>query len=391
VSTMRPFHSETTEEVLRFRSLFPILERWVYLNSCAKGALAKQVRAAYLQFLADWDEQGGPWQLWMGKADELRARFARFIGAQPHEIALTLSASSGATSIASAMEYGKRRKIVMGDQEYPTMGQVWLAQVGSGASVQFVESRGRAHPSPEDYGKVVDNDTLIVPLTHVSFRNGSTLPVRDITEVCHRRGAYVLLDDYQCTGTRPIDVKYLGIDFLVSGMVKYMLGPPGIGFLYVREELIQELHPRVTGWFGRRDPFSLDLAPLSYSDTAQRFETGTFPVGAIYASLAALDLLSAFGPIRVAEQIAKITQRVLAETRDLGFNVTTPRESEGPMVSIETDEVFPLVAFLRERNILIAGRNNLFRVSFHAYNTMDDAVALIAAMAEWRERRRRPA
>ncbi len=106
------------------------------------------------------------------------------------------------------------------------MAQIWLAQERRGAKVQFVRSR-EACPTPEEYSEAIDQETLLVPLTHVSFRNGSTLAVKEITEIAHSRGAYVLLDDYQCTGTRPINVKDLNVDFLVTGMVKYMLGPPG--------------------------------------------------------------------------------------------------------------------------------------------------------------------
>ena len=365
-----------------FRQMFPILQNSVYLNSCAKGALCTQVRAAYDDYLNSWDQLGAPWQLWMEKAQELRARFAGFIGAKPNEIAMTLSASSGADSIASALEYGGRRKIVLGDQEYPTMAQIWLAQEGRGARVEFVRSRN-ACPTPVEYAEAIDQETLLVPLTHVSFRNGSTLAVKEITEIAHNRGAYVLLDDYQCTGTRSINVNELNIDFLVTGMVKYMLGPPGIAFIYIREDLIPQFEPYVTGWFGRQDPFSLDITKVDYADSARRFETGTFPVGAIYASLAALSVMSSLGNTMIERQISLLTRRALPELIDLGFNVTTPADCQGPMIAIETDDLYPLLEHLKQRKILIAGRNNLFRVSFHAYNSLEDVDALLVAMQEW--------
>lgn len=368
--------------LVTFRQMFPILQNSVYLNSCAKGALCTQVRAAYDDYLNSWDQLGAPWQLWMQKAQELRARFAAFIGAKPNEIALTLSASSGAASVASALEFGARPKIVLGDQEYPTMAQIWLAQERRGAKVQFVRSRD-ACPTPEEYSEAIDQETLLVPLTHVSFRNGSTLAVKEITEIAHNCGAYVLLDDYQCTGTRPIDVKDLNVDFLVTGMVKYMLGPPGIAFIYVREDLISRFRPYVTGWFGRQDPFSLDITKVDYADGARRFETGTFPVGAIYASLAALSVMSSLESKTIERQISVLMRRTLPVLMELGFNVTTPAGCNGPMIAIETDDLYPLLEHLKQRNILIAGRNNLFRVSFHAYNSLEDVEALLAAMQEW--------
>jgi selenocysteine lyase/cysteine desulfurase len=190
----------------------------------------------------------------------------------------------------------------------------------------------------------------------------------------------VLLDDYQSTGTTPIDVKDLGIDFLVTGMVKYMIGPPGLSFIYVREGLIQDLRPSVTGWFGRTDPFALDVEQLDYAPTANRFETGTFPVGAIYASIAALNVIKAVGLATIADHIATLARRAIPSLYQLGFNVTTPADSTGPLLVIETDQVHKIVEQLAKENILFAGRNNLFRISFHGYNTPDEVEALLGVL-----------
>ena len=295
---------------------------------------------------------------------------------------MTLSASSGADSIASALDFGGRRKVVLGDQEYPTMAQIWLAQERRGARVEFVRSRN-ACPTPEEYSEAIDQETLLVPLTHVSFRNGSSLAVKEITEIAHSSGAYVLLDDYQCTGTRPINVKELNVDFLVTGMVKYMLGPPGIAFIYIREDLIPRFRPYVTGWFGRQDPFSLDITKVDYADSARRFETGTFPVGAIYASLAALSVMSSVESATIERQISALMRRALPALMELGFNVTTPASCTGPMIAIETDDLYPLLEHLKQRKILIAGRNIFFPSFLHAYNSLQDVDALLDAMQEW--------
>jgi selenocysteine lyase/cysteine desulfurase len=373
-------NAATTEgKVANFRKLFPITAKAVYLNSCAKGALCTPVKHAYARFLEDWDKMGAPWQLWMHKTDEVKASFAGLIGASTTEIATSLSVSTATDSIASALEYRKRNKVVVGDQEYPTVAQIWLAQQRLGAKVEFVHSNGPC-PTPDDYAKVVDENTLVVPLTHISFRNGSVLAVKEITQVCHRHGALVLLDDYQSTGTSPIDVKELGVDFLVTGMMKYMIGPPGLAFIYVREGLVKELQPSVTGWFARQDPFSLDIQHLDYADSARRFETGTFPIGAIYGSLAAFQVMKSLGLDAIAKQIALLARKAVPALYDLGFNVTTPRDSTGPMVAIETDRVNEIIERLAREKILFAARNNLFRVSFHAYNTLEEVDVLLEAL-----------
>jgi len=366
-----------------FRKLFPITTRSIYLNSCAKGALCIPVREAYGQFLHDWDHLGAPWQLWMQKWDEVKSLFAELVGANSREIATSLSVSTATDSIASALDYSTRNKVVLGDQEYPTISQIWLAQQRLGARVEFVHSTGTC-PTPDDYAKVVDERTMIVPLTHVSFRNGSVLPVKEITDLCHRRGAMVLLDDYQSTGTCPINVKELGVDFLVTGMVKYMIGPPGLSFIYVREELIEELRPTVTGWFGRQDPFELDIDQVDYAQTARRFETGTFPVGAIYASIAALEVIRSVGLGTIAHHIEMLARQAIPALHQLGFNVTTPADSTGPLVAIETNQVQEMVEQLARENILFAGRNNLFRISFHGYNTPEEVEVLLDVLRRLR-------
>ena len=115
------------------------------------------------------------------------------------------------------------------------------------------------------YAAVIDERTLIVPTTHVCFRNGHKTDVAALTELAHERGAYSFLDDYQRTGSGPIDVHALGVDFMVTGCLKYLLAAAGVAFLYVRRDLIERFEPTITGWFGRVNPFAfrIDCARLA--------------------------------------------------------------------------------------------------------------------------------
>jgi selenocysteine lyase/cysteine desulfurase len=173
------------------------------------------------------------------------------------------------------------------------MGHVWLAQQRRGAEIAWARADGETLPVAA-YAALVDNRTRIVPVTHVCFRNGYRADVRGLVELCHQRGALVFLDDYQRSGTAPLDVHALGVDFMVTGALKYLLGPSGIAFLYVRRRLVEELTPLVTGWFGRVNPFAFAPQQLDWSTTARRFETGTPPVPLAYAARG-LDLLDAVG------------------------------------------------------------------------------------------------
>ena len=193
----------------QFRSRFPILGRRTYVNSCSQGALSVDVEGAIQEWLAGWHESGSPWDLWVEKVEELRTAFARSIGAHADEIAVVPSASAGI--IATALDFsGPRRRVVMGDFEFPTMAQAWLAQERRGAAIAWTRATSDNLPV-EAYEAVVDETTLIVPATHVCFRNGHKTDIAALTRLCHARGAYVFLDDYQRTGSGPIDVHVIAL------------------------------------------------------------------------------------------------------------------------------------------------------------------------------------
>jgi len=365
-----------------FRARFPILTRRVYVNSCSQGALSIDVEEAMRSYLDSWHQHGSPWETWVEEVERLRARFASSIGATPDEIAVMPSASGGINAIASALTFdGPRSQVVVGDFEFPTMAQVWLAQERRGAAIRRAHATGDSLPLSA-YDAVIDERTLIVPATHVCFRNGHKTDIAGLVSVAHDRGAYVFLDDYQRTGSGPIDVHALGVDFMVTGCLKYMLASAGVGFLYVRRDLIERLEPTITGWFGRINPFAFRIDELDWPRDAHRFETGTPPVPSAYAALAGLGLLDRLGYDVVARQIAHLVERYSSAARDAGFIVRTPSESarRGPLVVVQSLDAPALVAKLAARGIIASCRGNGLRVSFHAYNNEADVDAVIGAL-----------
>jgi len=368
----------------QFRSRFPILGRRTYVNSCSQGALSVDVEGAIQEWLAGWHESGSPWDLWVEKVEELRAAFARSIGAHADEIAVVPSASAGINAIATALDFsGGRRRVVMGEFEFPTMAQVWLAQERRGAAIAWARATSDSLPV-EAYEAVVDETTLIVPATHVCFRNGHKTDIAALTRLCHARGAHVFLDDYQRTGSGPIDVHALGVDFMVTGCLKYLLSPSGVAFLYVRRDIIEQLEPAITGWFGRINPFAFRIDALDWPSTARRFESGTPPVPNAYAVLAALRLLDAVGYDMIGSHVEQLVTRYLGWASDAGFVVRTPAAGErrGPLVVVESLDGPALVARLDARGVITSCRDNGLRVSFHAYNDAADVDAVVRALEQ---------
>jgi selenocysteine lyase/cysteine desulfurase len=366
----------------QFRSRFPIFGRRVYVNSCSQGALSTDVEAAMREHIQSWHDLGSPWDLWVEQVERLRAAFAASIGASRDEIAVMPSASAGINAIASALDFGgPRSHVVIGEFEFPTMAQVWLAQQRRGATIRWARAAGD-RLDVEAYRAVIDERTLVVPATHVCFRNGHRTDIAALTTVAHAAGAYVFLDDYQRTGSAPLDVRALGVDFMVTGCLKYLLAAAGVAFLYVRRELIDRFEPTITGWFGRVNPFAFRIDELDWSPTASRFETGTPPVPSAYAALGALDLLDRIGYDVVGRQVDRLVERYRAAADAGGFVVRTPAEAarRGPLVVVESVDASALVSRLAARGIVASNRGNGLRVSFHAYNNDADVDMVMGAL-----------
>jgi selenocysteine lyase/cysteine desulfurase len=364
---------------LEFRKRFPILRQKVYLNSCSQGALSEDVENALSEFNQSWHREGSPWDRWIEVQEDLRREFALMIGAEPDEVAITFSASSGISSIASALNFARRPGVLLGQLEFPTMSHIWLAQVPRGARVTWVPSR-EGTSSPEDYRALAGGDTLIIPATHVCFRSGFRNDAAGIAKAAHDAGAYFMLDDYQSCGTRPVDVRGIQADFYVAGALKYLLGTAGVGFLFVRRDVIRTLLPTVTGWFAQSEPFAFDSMHHNPASTAARFQSGTPPVMAAYAALAGIRLLRDLGLSKVESRIAQLTRRFIAGAVARGWKLKTPLDSDGPLVVIELAEAARIAGMLSERQIIVSTRDDGLRVSFHAYNTSGDADTLLDAL-----------
>jgi selenocysteine lyase/cysteine desulfurase len=371
----------TDFDVAAIRSCFPVFQNKVYLNSCSQGALSDAVESALQEHIRVWHEHGSPWDRWVDEYEAARTAFGRFIGAAPEEVAVVTSASAGINSVASALDFGPRRKVVMGEFEFPTMGQIWLAQQRRGAEIQFLAAENNTI-SPDAYCHAIDDRTLIVPLTQLCFSNGFRSDIPYIVKQAHQHGALVMLDGYQDCGTRPIDVKALDVDFYVTGALKYLLCPSGIAFLYVRPELIPVLTPTVTGWFGQENPFAFDVKHFDPARTARRFETGSPPLPHVYAVPAALKLLGSVGFNKIASHIGDLTRALIDGARDLKIKTKTPQESVGPLVVLHMKDSEAMVKKLAERNIVASNRMDGVRISFHLYNQVSDVNAVLQVLEE---------
>jgi selenocysteine lyase/cysteine desulfurase len=383
VPTVAPAR-ETPPEVLAFRARFPIFERRVHLVSNSKGALSDAVLAAHQEYLDSWREQGAPWHLWVERHEELRAAFAALIGAKPGEVAVCPSVSAALGAVASALDWGVRPGVVFDDYSFPTVTYLWHAQAARGARIGRVAPDGAGELSVERFVPAVDSSTRVVSVAHVCYKNGHRLDLPAVADVAHEAGALLVVDDYQCTGSRPLDVRAAGIDVLATGTVKFLLGSPGIGLLYVREELFHELHPVATGWFGQRDPNDFQIERHEEAPDAARFQAGTPAIPAVFDSLAGIELVRSVGLERIGAWVDRLTALARARLLEEGFVPATPFDpaKRGPQVAVRTHDMERVVAELERRDVIVTSRDGNLRAAFHYYNTPDDVEAFVAALKE---------
>jgi len=369
------------------RKEFPLLQRKTYLNSGSYCALAKEVKAAFEAYMDDRLAVGANWDVWVAKNEAVRALMATLLRASPDEIAVTASVSAGLNALASALDFsGPRNKVVVSDFEFPTNAQIWHAQEPRGARVVHVPRAADGYIPAQMFEQAIDERTQLVAVTHVCFRNGAKLDIPGIVRLARAKGARVLLDCYQSVGSLDIDVKSLDVDFAVGGMLKYLLGTAGIGFLYARDSMVRSLVPTNSGWFAQAEITAMDITANRPAPNARRFEAGTPPVVNCYASEAGLKLLLRVGIGAIERRVYALTRQCMAGLQEIGWPSVTPCEDarRGATVAVPSRDSARLTAELMKRDIVTSYRDDNVRASFHFYNNREDVETLLAALKDLR-------
>ncbi|WP_246257547.1 aminotransferase class V-fold PLP-dependent enzyme [Amycolatopsis anabasis] len=362
---------EVTLRPARFRAHFPVLTDTVHLASCSLGPRSTALDAAMHRMLDLMHADPMPWELWAREVEQARQRFAALIGAGSDEVAVVSGATVAAYQIASTTDWAKRPAVVTTDAEYPSVAQVWAAQRPRGAEV--------VHAKETACADAVDERAALVSVPLVSYRSGQRMPVAEVTARARAAGARVFVDAYQAAGVLDIDVTELDCDYLVSGSMKYLLGLPGIAFLYVRRGLLGDLPPQLTGCFGEPDPAGFD--PLTAPD-ARRFEVTMPPLPVVLAANAGLSLVEQLDLAAVESHVDRLARRAAERLNETGTEVVP-----GPQVLVPDPDPAGLSRWLAARRIFLA-RGADARLSFHYFNTDSDVDTACAAIAEWKRARR---
>jgi cysteine desulfurase/selenocysteine lyase len=362
------------QSIETIREQFPITRHKVFLNHAAMSPLPKPVAEAVRKCTDDFSNFGETSIEW---TDWGKPLFAKLISAKPEEIALVENTSTGLNIAANVLHYPHDSKIVTTDLEYPSVVYPWLRK-SLGARVHYVKNvNGKI--LLEDVEKAVDDKTVAVTVSHVEYANGFRHDLKAIGEIAHEHGAYLIVDAIQSAGVIPIDVKRDDVDFLTTACYKWLLSPPGAGYLYVKEELIEKFEPPFVGWASvKPEVFETtdfwDIWNLRLSETASRFEVGSPGILSLLGAREAMKILMNFGIENVENRILKLTSHLIQSIKGLGLKLQTPEEPQyrSGIVNFRIDKAKEIAQTLDKKGIVVSARANGIRVSPHFYNTEEE-------------------
>ncbi|MYK67477.1 MAG: aminotransferase class V-fold PLP-dependent enzyme [Gemmatimonadetes bacterium] len=368
----------------QIRARFPILQHRNYLNSCSLGALSTRAEDRLSDFVAKWHDLGASawYEHWWGLLAELRSRVETMFGAPTGTVALMPSTSACLAAVSSSLDWTKRNRIVTTELDFPTLLYQW--KVRPDAEMVVLKSHDGVHIDPQQYADAVDERTLAIATSHVFFTTGAIQDLGAIAEIARRAGAYSLIDGYQGAGQVPVDLPASGVGFYTAGPLKWLCGGPGLAYLYVREELIGDLEPRITSWFATRDQFDFNAADFRYHDDARRFELGTPALATVHTALGGQEVVDEVGMGEVRARNVKLTERLVEGCGGAGFSlrVSGCRETRSAIVLVRHPKPGLAVAALAERGVIVDSRPGVVRVSPHFYNTVDEVDGFVEGLKE---------
>ena len=376
------------DELLKWRGEFPILDRTTYLISNSLGAMPRGVYDEMRAYADAWAERGvRAWEEgWWEMAVDVGDKIAPLIGAKAGEISLHQNVTLTQAVISSCFDFrGPRNKVVMTDLEFPSIQYFYHELQRQGARVDLVPSTDPVRIDLDKFLAAIDETTLLVPISLVLFRSAYIVDARAIIERAHRVGAHVILDAFQATGAIPVDVRALGADFAVGGVLKWLCGGPGVAYLYVREDLRAKLRPAVTGWLAHRRPFGFETGAIDPRDDSFRYLNGTPHIPALYACQPALDILNQAGIAAIRAKSIRMTTLLLQGAQSRSWRVNTPENSaeRGGTVSIDCPHAYEVCRELLAREILVDYRPKAgVRLSPHFYNREHECEFALAQMDE---------
>jgi selenocysteine lyase/cysteine desulfurase len=368
----------------KIRSDFPVTAERIYLDTAYDGPCPLPVTEAGKDFL---ERRGmglaGRVPDWTTEGDEVKALLGRLLNAKSHEIAITTNTTEGTNIVANALDLGPDDSVVWDDLDFPSNAAVWFNQARRRGVENRIVRSVEGSIDVDDFERLMDSSTRLVTVSHVSHTNGYVHDLRALADLAHEHGAYLHVDGIQAVGGIKVDVKEAGVDFLTAGTYKWLLGPIGLAFLYVREELIPALDPVYAGWRQVKAwQDDLPIRPPGLHADARKFEGACVHFQGLYELRAALEYILGLDMDRIEGQVLRLSSRVWDGLQNLGFHLNTPSDTPSGIVTCLLRDVEKTARALKDGNVVVTFRaGNQLRVSPHFFNTEDEVDSLLEVLA----------
>ncbi len=371
-----------TDPLLEWRKEFPALDKTVYLISHSLGAMPRRTRDRLNEYADAWSTRSiRAWEEgWWDMPISIGSLVAKIIGAGEGEVTMHPNVSVCQSIIASCFDWtGRRNKIVSEGLNFPSNLYIHRQLERLGARVVTVPSEDGITIPIEKLLAAIDQETLLVSVSHVIFKSAFIQDLRAIAERAHQVGAHVVADIYQSAGSVPVNVRELGVDFATGGSVKWLCGGPGAGYLYVRRDLWTSLEPRVTGWMAHRKPFDFDAGPIEFAGDAFRFLQGTPNIPGLYAARSGYEIINEVGVENIRSKSIRQTSLLIDLADRAGYRVNSPRDpaQRGGTVTLDVPNGYEITQELLRRDFLVDFRPGAgIRIAPHFY-TRDEELELV--------------
>ncbi|QDV74748.1 aminotransferase class V-fold PLP-dependent enzyme [Botrimarina mediterranea] len=368
----------------RLRSAMPVTNNWAYFDHAAVAPLSGPARDRLAAWAGEAAAEGDTnWLAWDRGVETTRRTAATLIGATPDEIALVPSTTAGINLVAEGLDWRDGDNVVVLADEFPSNLYPWMQQAWRGVETRTV-STDRGRIDFDQLRAACDSRTRIVSVSWVAYASGYRQPLDVVADIAHSAGALFFLDAIQATGVFPLDVSQTAIDFLAADGHKWMLGPEGAGFAYIRQEHLDKLRPLGVGWHSVKASGEFGRIALDLKDSAARYEGGSANMPGHLALGASLDLLTAQPTNDVAAAVLDVTDYLCERLASIGVAVASHRGIEqnghdprsGIVVADLTDPTAARQRLL-DAGCVTSVRGGRLRMSPHGYTSYEDVDRLI--------------
>ena len=372
-------------DIDNYRSLFPITERYIFLNHAAVSPASMRVADTVKEFYLECAVQASKgYYRWMERVEKTRKGIAVLINAEPDEIAFVGNTSEGISTIANGLKWKPKEAVLVPVSDFPANVYPWMHLERLGVNVHFIKKHNRRFGLKEIKEALVPG-TRMIAVSSVDYASGFRTDLKELGAFCREKGILYCVDAIQSLGVIPMDVKECGIHFLASGGHKWLMGPMGIGVVFVDRQVNEMITPSRIGWKSVVDEedFRIDF---TLKEDALRFEPGTMNFAGIHGLGSAIELLEEVGLTRINKKVTEVNDLFIERLKERNLQIASPlndNERSGILTFKPKKDPKKCFEFLINRKIMASLRQNRIRIAPHFYNNYDDVTEFFRALDEF--------